>query len=452
MTSRLRRVSHLGVLGMGLAAACASSSTPPTIATVTPAQAFNDVPVVLRIEVENLRPSLSVDVGQGALNTNLQSVRMTLHPQLPDVGPVVALDALDWTGNRTFWGRVPAGLAPGRYDLDLTGPDGKVTPIVDAFESLGPDNQPPDIRVDPPLAPDSIIGEGATKAFAIVADDGPGAVAQVHWETSDGRSGDCPPIELSATALAPNPLDMPPPQIRCPVSITIPRFADLDPSVQPFQLHAWARDVAGHESPLDIPLRIARRPTVVLFASTVGALGGYQPFMVKGRDFLPGSQVLLGGVPIVGQLPGGDRANDQLIVGWTPPRNRAGAVLVQVRSDAGLSDEVPPYFKYVAPPLPRDVQPNRGPSAGGVRITVRGNDLRRDAVVYIGATRETRQLLTYPHYDPSETKVDACLPPGSGTVSVWVYDATTGDGELPQAFTYDDPALGAAAVLDPGCR
>jgi hypothetical protein len=109
------------------------------------------------------------------------------------------------------------------------------------------------------------------------------------------------------------------------------------------------------------------------------------------------------------------------------------------------------YFNYVAPPNPREVEPTSGPRAGGARITVRGNDLRPDAIVYNGATRETRQALKQVRYWVGENKIDACLPPGSGTVSIWVYDAITGDGELPSAFTYDDDEDAAVATLGPGC-
>jgi hypothetical protein len=69
----------------------------------------------------------------------------------------------------------------------------------------------------------------------------------------------------------------------------------------------------------------------------------------------------------------------------------------------------------------------------------------------MGATRETRQQLKYPRYTDAANKIEACLPPGNGTVSIWVYDAITGDGDLPMAFTYDDTYDAASSSPDPGC-
>jgi hypothetical protein len=56
-----------------------------------------------------------------------------------------------------------------------------------------------------------------------------------------------------------------------------------------------------------------------------------------------------------------------------------------------------------------------------------------------------------PVWEP-DNKVVGCLPPGTGTVSLWASDRDTGEGTLAQAFTYDDPVVAttaAAAAADP---
>ncbi len=442
----------LAALGIVLGGtACAPSRTTPRIQKVEPAQAYGDSKVILQIEVADLRASLHVDVDDGTLTTDALAVRMALQPGPPASGPAVPLKSLGWNGDQTFWAQAPPNLSAGSYTLTVTTPDGQHVTLPNAFQALGPDMDPPTLTLDPVLA-DSVVAEGTTKVTSVVADDGFGAVAQIHWETDDQTSGDCFAVRSSGTDVPPV---VPPSRLTCPVSFSIPKFAaDAPPDLltKPFGFHAWATDTAGNPTPpLDISLQFARLPSILTFAGKVGALGGFQPFEVQGDYFLPGSQVLLDGVPIVGKVPGGDQASDHLIVGWTPPRNRAGAVQVQVRSEAGTTSDAVDYFKYVAPPNPREVQPTRGPSAGGIRITVKGNDLRPNAIIYMGATRETRQQLKYPLYTDAANKIEACLPQGSGTVSIWVYDAITGDGNLPMAFTYDDTYDATTSPLDPGC-
>jgi hypothetical protein len=128
-------------------------------------------------------------------------------------------------------------------------------------------------------------------------------------------------------------------------------------------------------------------------------------------------------------------------------------VPVEVRSPAGTVRSL--YgFSYVGPPNVRDVQPPIGPRAGGNRIVIKGNDLRYDALVYIGPTRERRLPLFNLQTTVTDNKIVGCVPPGEGTVSVWVEDPITGEGVYPDAYTYEDSAVGTSttAVIDPACR
>ena len=470
MTDPLRAAlaRTLAVLAVALTLAnwtgCTPSTPPARITAVDPARAYTDGPVVLRIGLENLRPSFRLDVDRGTLATDLDSVKVRLLPTAPlDGSPDLLLDTIAWDGGRRLWAKTLATPAARMYALEVTGPIGEHLTSSNAFEGLGPDPGPPSISMVPPLVPDSIIGEGQATTGVIIADDGLGTVEGIHWETTIGSSGHCPATDDSSStppAGSPGspdppdpalPADPPPARLECPFSFTIPKLRDQDVSPQSFSFTAWARDQVGQQATLTIALRAARLPGIVSFAATVGGLGGYQPFVVRGNNFLPGARALLDGVPLTGATSGGERTSDQVISGWTPPRNRAGPVTVQVVSDAGTT-QAPTFFTYVSAPSPREVQPNHGPRTGGTRVTVRGNDLRDGAIVYVGATLATRQPLSYPQYDKSQNKIVGCLPPGTGTMTLWVYDAITGDGELPSSFTYDDASGTATPTIDPACR
>lgn len=431
-------------VGLGLLSSCGpTASTSPRIVAIAPEQGFVDTPLLLRIDVPDLRPSLRVNVDQGTLVADLSSVRMTLFDQSDQA---IALDLKFWDKKEFFWAPAPANLPAGPYTLRVEDPRGQHRDLPNAFRSLGPDTTAPSIKLMPELLPNSILGEDTTITATITADDGQGWLEQVHWETTDGTKDDCPPPPDKGASP-----ELPQSTVTCRVKFTIGAFADDSPSTLPFGFHAWARDVAGNVAALDIPLRIGRRPTVVSFTETVGALGGYQPFLVRGRGFVPGSQAKVDGIPIVGDVPGGTVTSDSLIVGWTPPRNRAGGVHVQVVSPAGTGI-APSLFTYVLPPRPRDVEPTHGARTGGFRVTLLGNDLRTNAKVFIGPDLNTRLLVSPVRHD-SDNKLSFCVPPGSGKVSIWVYDSITGDGVLANAFTYDDGSADAGtSPPDPSCK
>lgn len=451
-TASLKTASKT-VFAIALVAAhlgCGQASPPLVIVGVTPARAYTDRPLILRIDAGAVRPALQVDVARGTLVTDVASMKLSLLPESADgLQPIrlaIRLETVEWDGfDFSLWARTPPGLAAGRYTLELVDPNGRSNRFAGAFEGLGPDPSPPTIEI-PFLVDRPYLRAGSKTDVEIVADDGLGFVASIHWMTSEGASGDCPPIKADQP-----PIDIherPRSRLTCVATLDAQPLGEADPALVPFSLSVAAQDVAEQQSTLEVALIRAKPPTIVSFSDTVGSLGGYQPFVVRGQFFLPGSWALIGGVPIVAMSPGGDLQDDRSIVGWTPPRNRAGPVSVEVRSPAGSISSLAP-FTYVAPPRVRDIQPPVGPARGGIRVTVRGNDLRTGVVVYVGARRDDRQPLYNVTYD-AQNKVVGCLPPGTGTASVWAYDPVTGDGELPLAFTYQDG--GDAPSTDPTCQ
>ncbi|MES1157468.1 MAG: IPT/TIG domain-containing protein [Haliangium ochraceum] len=431
---------------LGFAAGCSQNGVPFNLATVVPDRAYTDGPVILRVGAGPVRPALRANVGSGDLKADLTSVQARLVPDPPDGRPAVRFQTVEWDAvGFTFWVKAKDPLQAGTYTMELVDPEGRTTRFVHAFEGLGPDLEAPKVTVNS-LPASAFLPAGGLAVADINADDGDGGIDRIHWESQDGTSADCLGFEgpLEET------LHTPPRQLTCHASFSTPGLDEPGaPAILPFSFRVTAWDVAGHATSFELPLFVGRQPIVEGFTETAGSLAGYQPFTVRGRFFIEGSRALIDDVPILGVVPGGTRVNDELIVGWTPPHGRAEAVVVKVISPVG-PDAARLPFTYLGPPHPRDIQPRVGPARGGIRVTVRGNDLPTGVTVYVGATRDTRKPLFNVSYE-AENKAAGCLPPGAGTVSVWTVSPLTGEGELPDAFTYQADDAGAATMTDPAC-
>ena len=381
-----------------------------------------------------VRPALRANLQSGQLDVDMSSIRLTLVPDVADGRATFDLGPASWNGQDTFLAKVPPAIEAGTYVLDLRDPLGRHATLDAAFVELGPDVEPPTIMLSAPT-PNQIVGEGSPKDAQIVVDDGYGSVAQISWQTSDGNRGNCnvPPDPM--TGATPN-------HARCTVTFVPPPLVTDMPPQAPFTFSITASDIAGNESTLDTPLVVAKQPRITSFAGPVGGTSGYQPFVVHGRYFLPGTVAYIDGVLVSGSVPGGTLEDDQTITGLTPP-HRAGSVPVQVQAPAG-SVVASQRFMYVAAPRIRDVQPTHGRAAGGTLVTVKGNDLRDGVGIWFGPTREAAQPLANTVYTAND-KVVGCTPPGAGPVSLWANDPITGEGELSNAFTYDPPG-----APDPG--
>ncbi|HEY8927063.1 MAG TPA: IPT/TIG domain-containing protein, partial [Polyangia bacterium] len=110
---------------------------------------------------------------------------------------------------------------------------------------------------------------------------------------------------------------------------------------------------------------------------------------------------------------------------------------VVVQSDAGPSAQGV-SFRYLGPPRLRSVHPTVGPTAGGIKMTIAGNDLRDAVKISFGASSADARELLVPITHEADDKVTGCLPPGHGTVTVWATDPITGQSRLDAAFTYTD--------------
>lgn len=449
------------------------SEDPPTMVQLLraePHMAYSDAARTLTVmaSVESmLRPALNVDVSGQSAWFDQSTLHLALVPPAGDPRPTVRLGTVRWTPrvlfeemtldgispvvNDVFQATIPAGVAVGSYDVRLEVPSHKVAVLAAGFEELGPDRETPILSVSSPGV-DQILPAGLDATALISANDGAGQIHDVLLETRDGPAMGCDIESVRARLPFPYNADLPSQVSFCPATFSTPALDDSQ-QMEPYWLRVMVHDMAGHEASTTVSLLLAHKPEITSFENTVGSLAGNQPFVVHGRFFLPGSQASIGRVPIMGTLagndsdPGGLVVNDTTIMGFTPPHSVAEELSVEVRSDAGAAT-VMAKFRYVAPPRIRAIFPASGPTSGGVKITVAGNDLSKDVTIVVGATLETARPLGPPVTYTADDKVVGCLPPGQGTVSVWARDPVTGVSVPFSGFAYTDTP---GVERDPAC-
>lgn len=437
-----RSSSIVSALALVLVAApaCHDQRTALAIVDVTPSFAYSDGDLGLIIDAPGIRPSLSIDLDSQSATLDSASVHISLVPSVDDGRPVVPL-TVKWLRLGRFLARMTAGVAAGQYDVKLVAPDGRSSTLPAAFVCGGARPAGPVITVASP-SPAQMVGADDPFEASFTVDDHGGQLVDVSWFTSEGAKGACP-IEVDAetgnrsetfaTASSPD----------C-VKIPTPKSSSFTSSTMDFVLTVTAIDISGQTSVFPTPLIIAQAPVITRIDKEVGRLEGKQSFRVEGRYFPVGATAAIGGVRILNPDEGGTggfRENENTIVGLVPPSPRPDVLEVTVTTPWGAVGTSARKFNYILPPLIRVVQPSTGPAAGGIMMTIAGNDLRAPVAIKFGPTLEDAIDLVGPQY-PADSKVVGTLPPGHGTVLVWAQDPITGLGPPFSAFTYVEDASG----------
>ncbi|MDN5331326.1 MAG: large repetitive protein [Tepidanaerobacteraceae bacterium] len=163
---------------------------------------------------------------------------------------------------------------------------------------------------------------------------------------------------------------------------------------------------------------------------TEGAISGGTPFTIKGRGFVNPVTVYFGGEEAEGVVA----VDSNTITGRTPP-NTPGKKDVVVLTGNGLSATIKDGFEYKVPekyPRIMQVQPNRGPAYGGIKVDIFGENFQSNAKVYIG---ENQAEVIW----AEQNKITVILPEGTlGTKDVIVINPDTGLDVLEEGFTYVD--------------
>lgn len=130
MRARLHPLPRLLLLTLG--ACSASGPTGPVPLSVVPPQGPASVVTPVEITGVGFDADVKTDYGDGA-GSGVQAVFVAR--LLPwDGSPAVDLSPVALTQRRSLTATVPAGLAPGRYDLEVVDPAGRPGLLPDAFE------------------------------------------------------------------------------------------------------------------------------------------------------------------------------------------------------------------------------------------------------------------------------------------------------------------------------
>lgn len=420
---RISERPRLGV-AMLLAAGCAGNAEPKVaITAVTPAAAYSNFPISLVIEGGPFRPSYDVDTSGGSETTSEGA--FTAFLSLSGGGNGQPADKLQWLSVSQLSAELPSGIPAGTYDVEVRDPRGALAGKPMGFTSLGPDTEKPVVTIDEPTL-GTIVSAGAEVPVAFEADDGYGTLDQLVWNVSSGDT----PMPPGSCTHAPN------------VSRATCRFVFLAPQPeqlgQPLVILVTATDTTGLTGVAQTTLSIGVPPIVSTFEPFAGPATGGTILSVKGKNFIPGTEVLLGGVPLEPMQAGnGTVVSDTLIQGLTPAHD-SGPVTVTIRSGSASVD-APGSFEYVAEPQVLDVAPSMGPATGCAPVTIvgKGFDEGRGTRVWFGSDLATASALQCINYK-GPNRIEGLTPPGAGAVSVFAQDPVGGAGELTLAYTYLD--------------
>ncbi|HBT20192.1 MAG TPA: hypothetical protein DEA47_02305 [Peptococcaceae bacterium] len=173
----------------------------------------------------------------------------------------------------------------------------------------------------------------------------------------------------------------------------------------------------------------ASSPTITGVEPQKGIVLGGTPIKIYGSDFRGEALVFIGGKKALNVVV----VSEGLIRAVTPPHSAGKKDITVVNYDGGrytLEDA----FEYGMPlsePIITKIEPSKGPSTGGTKITVTGRDFRANASLYIGGEPCTDVVVV------DYKTITAVTPPGEvGKADVIVINEDLGTAVLPGGFTY----------------
>jgi len=334
---------------------------------------------------------------------------------------------------------LPAHITPGTYDVEVRDPRGALARKPAAFTSLGGDTTAPTVMIDEP-AGRAIVTAMTDVPVAFRADDGAGTLASMDWIVSSSDFQQADKCEISPGASS----------ATCRFNFPVPKPTQ---DAQPLIIKVTARDTADNEGVAETSLMIGVPPLVGTVAPLEGPAVGGTRVAVTGSNFIPGTQVFVGGLPL--QPNGGILMSPTLIEGTTPAHD-PGFATVTVRAGS-VSVDAGDTFAFIARPEVRAITPTSGPLAGCTPIAIVGKGFRQSPLtrIWFGSDASSGAPLLCPTF-VGPNRLEGFVPPGAGAASVFAGDPVGGVGELPLAYTYLDPDVGdtapdAAAPPSTGC-
>ena len=166
-------------------------------------------------------------------------------------------------------------------------------------------------------------------------------------------------------------------------------------------------------------------PSVESITPTQGPTTGGTTVAIKGKGFLAGSTVTIGGAATVEAV-----VSETEITAKTTT-NPAGPQEVIV-TDVGGSSTAGPKYTYVAVPIVESITPTQGPTAGGTSVKIKGKGFVSPATVKIGGAATAVAVVS----EEEITAKTAANP--AGAQEVVVTDAG-GSSTLGPSYTYVAP-------------
>ncbi|MFN0008023.1 MAG: IPT/TIG domain-containing protein [Planctomycetota bacterium] len=321
--------------------------------------------------------------------------------------PSIDVVATAWLGNAvTFQVTVLAGAEPGHADLTATSPSGERSILVAALE----------ITPEDPTVASVVPDAGSTAGGTALTIEGtgfaPGArvvIGDVVYE--DGLPGGCTVVDAGTIELT--------------TAATIEGTHDvvvIDPS------GVEGRRIAAFDA--------ATMPRIDSVFPEAGSAAGGTRVVLLGQDFVPGCTVRIDGV-----------AQSQVVVddatrlSFTTDAGTAGGPYeLEVLHPGGSRGTAAFTFAAGADPSIDSVDPARGSTSGGDRVTIRGAEFSPGSEVVFGADADTgtggdaAAMVTW--IDAETLEVITPARPG-GSASVLVRDPATGQAFLIDgAFTF----------------
>ncbi len=167
-------------------------------------------------------------------------------------------------------------------------------------------------------------------------------------------------------------------------------------------------------------------PSVAAVKPNQGPAGGGTKVVVAGAGFTGATAVRFGSTAAASFVV----TNDTTIQAVSPAGS--GTVDVTVTTAGGTSATgTPDQFTYLSPPAVTAIEPNRGPTGGGTKVTIAGSGFVGARAVQFGSTAVTGFSVA------SDTQITAASPAGTGQVHVLVTTANgTSAATDKDVFTY----------------
>jgi hypothetical protein len=412
---------------LGTMAGCRPGGGPPVVSKLMPVAAYNDTSVAASItsDQESFRPTYRIDARSGATAVDPGGFSATLSPSGYSSGAPVAMRAVVWQSLDLLAAEIPAATPAGIYDLVVRDPRGASFTLPRAFQALGPDMQPPLVRIASP-AMNTVFAGGATVPVVVVADDDRGTVTSLTVVMSSG-SGAEQTYTCAVTGQA---------VVSCPFTFPAPGPASRTDLLT---ITATATGTGGLIGVTRAAFPLALRPSINSFYPNNGTTRGGTFVTIAGENLADGASVSFDGLPATIQSQ-----TQSSITAITPPHPIPGTVHISVTT-ASVTLQLTGQFTYVASPRVRAILPASGPAAGGFPVTIIGDNFVNPTTQILFGTATPLRCPTF----VNANRIDGLAPPGVGTQAVTAVDSVSGaipNATVPFHYTEDGDSTGPSTI------